>query len=36
MQLYRRRIQELEDEFETILAEGLEIDENEGQGLYLT
>jgi len=36
MQLYRRRVQELEDELERVLAEGLEIDENEGQGLYLT
>ena len=36
MQLYQRRVQELEDELERVLAEGLEIDENEGQGLYLT
>jgi len=36
MQLYRRHVQELEDELERVLAEGLEIDENESQGLYLT
>ena len=29
-------LQELEDELERVLAEGLEIDENAGQGLYLT
>ena len=36
MQLYRRRVQELEDELERTLAEDLEIDENGRQGQYLT
>ena len=33
MQLYRRRVQELQDELERALAEDLEIDEGEGQNL---
>jgi hypothetical protein len=37
MQLYRRRIQELQDELERALTEhNLEINENEDQGPYLT
>ena len=35
MQLYRHRVQELENEFERTLTENLEIDRNESQGQYL-
>jgi DNA mismatch repair ATPase MutS len=36
IELYQRRLQELEDELERTLAEDLEIDENGRQGQYLT
>jgi len=36
-ELYRHRVQELEDELERVMTEDFEIDENDwGQGYYLT